>query len=98
MSHFLFRTDRSTGDAAAWNGRPALRARHAIATATNPAVSYPADPRRQAPAGPLSHMTISAHPLPPHIGGRRARRIFNDNAHADRRAPPGRDTGRGRTR
>ncbi len=99
MLHILSRAPCIREDVGAWTGRPADSARHAAATRMFTHVSITSVPRRTAPAGPspLIQTSLSAHPLLA-SSGRRARRIYNDDAHADRRAPPGRDPGRGRTR
>src|SRR5438270_7100251 len=71
--------------------RPGLFAGRPIAAEANDIISTRTRKARALEAAPLS-LFERAHRRP-HGTARRAWRLFNDNAHADRRAPPGRDPG-----
>src|SRR3954467_14672648 len=71
--------------------RPALLAGRLVAAEANIFFSTRTSKARAAQAAP-SCLFERAHRRP-HRTARRAWRLFNDNAHADRRAPPGRNPG-----
>src|SRR3546814_6302333 len=65
--------------------RPGGDAGHALAAEAYSYFQHPADDRRQAPLPPLSYRMAPRRLA----AGRHVRSIINDNAYADRRAPPG---------
>src|SRR3546814_5311855 len=72
--------------------RPGGDAGHALAAEAYSYFQHPADDRRQAPLPPLSYRMAPRRLA----AGRHVRSIINDNAYADRRAPPGGNPGRRR--